>query len=335
MNVQLRDIAELGAGDSHFCFLLVPQFALLSLACAVEPLDNANAAIGDRVFHWSTCSLDGEPVADASGALHPVDGPCSAYRTRATVIVIGGERAVGVDRAELKAWLRHHSAFGSLIGGVGSGVYAMAAAGLLERRRATISGPIVDVFTERFPQTEVSRALVVEEKDRFTCAGGVATIEMMLAIMARSVSVETAEELARSCGYSPIRRLVRTMSVGHTWSFDIRDPKLRKAIEVLERDIEKPLTSTRVAAEVGLSTRQMERIFKKELGTSPKRFLDRMRLSRARTLLLETDMTITAIQIACGFQSHSHFSNRFRRMYGTSPRALRIAALGPAERQAG
>ena len=325
MNVQFRKVdARPGeTEDRSFCFLLLPGFSLLSLACAVETLDNANNVLGGRFFEWSTGSVDGKPVQCGSGTSYSVEGDLAAFAARTTIIVVGGDRAAGTDRAELRTWLRHHAAFGSRIGALGAGVFALAAAGLLERRCATTPWPSIDSFEESFPEVEVSRSLVVDASDRFSCSGGVATIEMMLAIIARRVSVEAAEEIARSSGYSPIRRLIQNMNQDHTWRFDVRDPKLRAAIGILERNIEQPITAAQVAAEVGISVRQMERIFKRELGISPKRLLQKMRLARARALLLETNMKVTEVQVACGFQSHSQFSRRFKNHYGTSPRVLR------------
>jgi transcriptional regulator GlxA family with amidase domain len=112
----------------------------------------------------------------------------------------------------------------------------------------------------------------------------------------------------------------------------VQHPKLLKVIEMMEENLEEPLSRSRLAADAGLSTRQLERLFRKYLNRSPARYYLELRLNKARLLLLQTNMSIIDVALACGFVSASHFSKCYRDFFGRTPRKERglPAEFGPA-----
>ena len=102
--------------------------------------------------------------------------------------------------------------------------------------------------------------------------------------------------------------------------YGVHNRKLIQVISAMEQHMEDPLTPADLAQEIGVTRRQLERLFSSALKDTPTHFYLQLRLNRARELLLQTDMTITSICVACGFESPSHFSRTYRARFGSSPR---------------
>ncbi|PPB81516.1 AraC family transcriptional regulator with amidase-like domain [Albidovulum inexpectatum] len=310
---------EREAGSRRFVFLLLDQFTMLSFACAIEPLRLANRVLGRQAYVWKLAGEGGEEVKCSNGAAFRLDMGLDELERDDTVLVCGG---VDVQRATTKAvlnWLRREARRGVTIGGLCTAGYTLAKAGLLDGKRATIHWENQDSFAEEFPDVILSKSVFVIDGNRMTTAGGTASIDMMLKIIARDHGEDVANTVADQLIYSSIRTDQDTQRLSIPTRIGVRHPKLAQVIKMMEQNIEDPISPADLAERVGMSTRQLERLFRRYLNRSPKRYYMELRLQKARNLLMQTDMSVINVALACGFASPSHFSKCYRAHYQTTP----------------
>ncbi len=196
----------------------------------------------------------------------------------------------------------------------------LAEAGLLDGYKCTIHWENLPGFTEAFPELEATGGLFEIDRDRFTSAGGTTAIDMMLTLIASQHGPDLAAQVAEAILHSPIRHHSENQRMSLPARIGARHPKLVSIIEKMEGCLEDPLSPSVLAKQAGLSTRQLERLFRRYLDRSPKRYYLELRLKKARSLLLQTDLSVINVALACGFSSPSHFSKCYRSFYG--PHAL-------------
>ncbi|WP_374642280.1 GlxA family transcriptional regulator [Tabrizicola sp.] len=326
-------------GPSHFVFLLLDGFPHISLSCAIEPLRLANHVAGAEIYRWSLASLDGGAVTASNGLSTPVGQGLMQLERREKLLIVAGDEALRDQGADLGAWLRTQRARGAVLGGICSGAYPLARAGLLSGREAAIHWAYHDAFSERFPNVRLTRSLYVADALHPTCSGGMATLDLLLHMIfqdhGRDLAVAVAEQLVCS-GMRDGKSLQRFSA---QFRHGVRNSLLARAIARMNENIETPMQAHELAEELGISCRQLERIFAKHLDVAPMRYWLELRLGRARNLLLQSEASVSEIAVACGFSSMSHFSKVFRARFGYSPaneRAVRAAAEpAPRIRQSG
>jgi len=222
------------------------------------------------------------------------------------------------DKATLN-WLRKIARQGRDVGSLCTACYVLAKAGLLNDYVCTIHWENMPAFSEAFPEIHLSGSLFEVDRDRFTCAGGTASLDMMLAMIAAQHGAALASAVAEQIIHSPIRHHSEHQRMSLPARIGARHPKLIGIIEKMEANLEEPLSPSILAREAGLSTRQLERLFRRYVDRSPKRYYLELRLKKARLLLLQTDMSVINVALACGFSSPSHFSKCYRAFYGRTP----------------
>ena len=308
------------AAPRRFVFLLLDRFTMLSFASAIEPLRIANRVIGRPVYSWVLAGeAEGGSVTCSNGAAFTLDMGLDEVERDDTVLVCGG---IDVQRATTKGvlnWLRREARHGAAIGGLCTGAYALAKAGLLDGKRATIHWENQDGFIEEFEAVNLTKSIFVIDGNRMSTAGGTASLDMMLAIIASDQGDEVANTVADQLIYSTIRTDQDTQRLSIPTRIGVRHPKLSQVIQKMEKAIEEPISPADLAEDVGMSTRQLERLFRRYLNRSPKRYYMELRLSKARNLLMQTDMSVINVALACGFASPSHFSKCYRAHYATTP----------------
>jgi transcriptional regulator GlxA family with amidase domain len=237
----------------------------------------------------------------------------------ATVFVCGGVDVHHyADGGEI-SWLRRLARRGVAIGALCTGTHTLARAGLLDGYRCTIHWENLVGFVEEFPEIEISAQVFEVDRTRYTCAGGTAAIDMMLELMAGRHGAELAADVAEQIIHERIRVPSDHQRLSLPGRLGVRHPKLLGIIESMEQHLEEPLDRTELARRAGLSTRQLERLFRKYLNRSPARYYLEMRLHRARLLLLQTNMSVMNVALACGFVSASHFTKCYRAFFGRTP----------------
>ena len=307
----------------RFAFLTLPNYSLIALSTAVEALRMANRVTQEDVYHWTIASLDGSPQTASSGLSMSPTYAIEAVGPVDIVFVCGGvdvEHAVTADLlAVLRRLAQRHVALGSLC----TGGYALAKAGLLDKYKAVIHWENMSALKEQFPRVIFSDQLFAIDRDRYTCSGGVAPLDLMLNIIKDQLGSDIAPMISEQFILDRIRNDQDRQHVPLQARVGLFHENLIEAAALMESNIEEPLSLDEIAGLVGVSRRQIERLFKRYVGEVPTKYYLDMRLRRARTLLLQTAMSIMDIAVACGFQSPPHFSKCYRNLFGHTPSAER------------
>lgn len=311
-------------------FMLVPNFSMIAFTSAIEPLRLANRVAGRPLFHWQLFSPDGKPVRASNHVEVSADGAYREARGLASAIVCSGLEVHVCDHRELITVLRKLASFGSSIGAVCTGTYVLAKAGLLDGYQSTIHWENHAGFVAEFPQLDVTQELFEIDRNRFTCAGGTAAVDLMLSIIARDHGHTIAAEVTDQLIHHRIREASERQRMDLRTRLGVAHPRLLAVVARMEETIESPLPCAELAREVGISTRQLERLFAKYLGSAPTRHYLATRLEKARFLLQQTSQPILAVALATGFVSASHFSKSYHEHFGHTPSAERKRLHGDA-----
>ncbi|MCA0433515.1 MAG: GlxA family transcriptional regulator [Proteobacteria bacterium] len=303
----------------HFAFVLMPEFTMMPVTSAIEPLRLANRVAEKQLYKWTMHSVDGQPVAASNHILAMVNGDLESVPPEATIIICGGLNVQKNTDKRLVSWLRKVSRRGVDIGAVCTGAHVLAEAGQLDGYRCTIHWENLPGFSEAYPDIDATGGLFEIDEDRFTSAGGTTGLDMMLTMIASQHGPDLASQVAETILHSPIRHHSEHQRMSLPARIGARHPKLVSIIEKMEESLEEPLSPSVLAKQAGLSTRQLERLFRRYLDRSPKRYYLELRLKKARSLLLQTDMSVINVALACGFSSPSHFSKCYRAHYGRTP----------------
>jgi AraC family carnitine catabolism transcriptional activator len=318
-------------------FLLLPAFPHVCLAAAIEPLFVANWLSGAPLYRWETLSADGAPVKASNGMRVPVDaGLTEDVRYDALFVLASFDVKRHTRDRRLRAWLRQVARHGATLGAIETGAEVLAAAGLLDGHEVAIHWDNLQGFQESRPQAEAVAQLYTVGRARLTCAGGSAAFDMMLAWIRARHGEALASEIASHLLLERVRAPEEPQPVPGTGAQETADPTLRQALALMEETIEEPLSCGRIAAKVGLSLRQLQRLFARKLSTTPSRQYRLMRLSKAHALLQQTDLGVTEIAMSAGFGSLEHFSRVYRTRFGVPPsRDRRQSVAAPALRRRG
>lgn len=303
----------------RFVFLLLDKFTMLAFASAIEPLRIANRVVGDKVYTWALAGEGGEIATCSNGTAFKLDMGLEDIDREDLLLVCGG---IDVQKGTTKAvlnWLRREARRGATIGGLCTGAYALAKAGLLDGKKATIHWENQDGFLEEFEDVNLTKSVFVMDGNRWSTAGGTSSLDLMLKVIAGDHGEDVANTVADQLIYSTPRTDQDTQRLSIPTRIGVRHPKLSQVIQMMEGNIEDPMSPADLAEEVGMSTRQLERLFRRYLNRSPKRYYMELRLQKARNLLMQTDMSVINVALACGFASPSHFSKCYRSHYNTTP----------------
>jgi AraC family transcriptional regulator, glycine betaine-responsive activator len=325
-----RAASPTSAAPRRFVFLLLDQFTMLSFAGAIEPLRIANRIGGRTLYTWALAGEGGDVATCSNGAAFKLDMGLDELSREDVVLVCGGVDVQEATTRPVLNWLRREARRGVTVGGLCTASYALAKAGLLDGRKATIHWENQDSFLEEFEEVNLTKSVFVVDGNRLSTAGGTASIDLMLKLIADDHGETLANTVADQLIYSSIRTDQDTQRLSIPTRIGVRHPKLSSVIQKMEQDIEEPISPAALAKAVGMSTRQLERLFRRYLNRSPKRYYMELRLQKARNLLMQTDMSVINVALACGFASPSHFSKCYRSHYNTTPYRERGAHGGGA-----
>ena len=303
----------------RFVFVLMENFTLLSFSSALDALRIANRMSGKTLYEWTFIGENEGFVSCSAGTQFKLDNSLIELHRDDTVLLCGGTSIQEATTKKLIGWLRREARRGLTIGGLCTAAYPMAKAGLLDEKKATIHWENQDSFAEEFLEVELTKTVFVCDGNRYTTAGGTSSIDLLLKIIADEHGEELANAVADQMIYSSIRTDQDTQRLSVPTRIGVRHPKLSKVIQMMEINIEEPISPSILAKDVGMSTRQLERLFRRYLDRSPKRYYMELRLQKARNLLMQTDMSVINVALACGFASPSHFSKCYRAHYDTTP----------------
>lgn len=305
----------------RFTFLLLDRFTMLPFAAAIEPLRLANRAAGQSLYRWRLVGPQGDWATCSNGSRIALDAGLEdvAGGRDAVILICGGIEVAREATRPVLSWLRKQARGGATMGAVCTGAWVLAEAGLLDGRKATIHWENHDGFAEAFPQVDLFRSVFVKDGNRVTAAGGTSSIDLMLHLIAAAHGDALAAEVADQMLHTAIRSDQDRQRLSIPTRIGVRHPRLAAVIARMEANLEDPISPAQLASDAGMSTRQLERLFRRYLNRSPKRYYMETRLARARNLLMQTEMSIIEVALASGFSSPSHFSKCYRALYGSTP----------------
>jgi len=304
-------------------FLVLPDVSLLSLAAAIEPLRAANRVAGRTLYKRRLLSPDGRAVQTSGGLPVQVEAPFSPEEVRECLVVVAAFNVTAHARPPLLAALRRAARRGVVMGGVESGSWVLAMAGLLNGRRATTHWEDLEEFAARFPEIDVRPDRYVIDGARFTTGGASPALDMMLHLIRTRQGGALALDVASIFIYDELRAAGDPQPVVSFGRLGGSEPRVATAIRVMEERIERPLAIPLLARRAGIGARTLETLFSRTVGTSPRRYYAALRLNAARRLVLETRKSVTEIAAQTGFTSASAFARSFRAHFGESPREAR------------
>lgn len=307
-------------------FYLVPNFSMIAFSTAIEPLRLANRLQKTPSYSWRLASADGQSVTASNGVEVSVDTNLEKERSILTsssrpsmLLVCSGTAVEEHENKTLFAYLRQNKNQGVLVGGLCTGAFLLAAAGILDNKRCAIHWENIPGFSERFPKVEVYADLYEMEDGVCTCAGGTASLDMMLSFIGEDLGQEFVNQVCEQALTDRVRNSGDRQRLPLRARLGVQNAKVLSIIEYMEANISEPLPLVDIAGNVGLSRRQIERLFQNHMGRSPARYYLEIRLDRARYLLMQSSLPVVEVAIACGFISASHFSKCYREFYLKSP----------------
>ena len=310
--------------ERHIGYYLCDDFSLLPFVSAIEPLRIANRLSRRPLYQWSIVTNDGGEVRSTSGLALQSRYSLQQAPEFDTIFVCGPHEPKCFSNPEVLFWLADQSNRDIVMGGIETGSLILAKAGLLNNVRCTTHWENVSEFRESFPHLVISTDLFEVDTKRLTCSGGAASMDMMLFVIEQHHGHELAASVADVMIHPYIRHASEPQRMNIKERIGVSHPVLLECVELMEANIEEPLCPSELAKLVGISKRQLERLFRRYLNSTPARYYLTLRLEMARSLLLEhRAMKIIDVAMACGFKSAGHFSSRYCSSFGVTPRHSR------------
>ncbi|MBT3798168.1 MAG: GlxA family transcriptional regulator [Porticoccaceae bacterium] len=326
-DIEAIEAIEVEAVTLHIGFVMLPEYTLSTFSNAVGILRMANRLSGKELYHWSLHSVGGQSVVSSAGLELALDGGLDAASEADIMLVCGGYSVKSHCDKPLLDGLRKMAKRKIPMGGICTGSYALAAAGLLDGYRCTIHWENLASLREEFPKLEISSSLFVIDRDRYTCSGGISSIDLMLNLVASIHGHQLVQQISEQFTCDRVRTEKDAQRAPLKYLIGASQPRLVEAVTLMENNIEEPLTLDEISNFVGISRRQLERLFNRYLHCAPSRYYLELRLYRARLLLLQTSIPVIDVAISCGFSTAPHFSKCYSDLYSKPPSSERRALI--------
>jgi AraC family transcriptional regulator, glycine betaine-responsive activator len=304
-------------------FFLAPNFPMLAFSAAIEALRVANWVSGQTLYEWILISEDGNPVDPSSGIAMQPHAAMSSIEHLPMMLFCAGIGGSKYRNKRTFAWLRKLARGKTILGGIGTGAYALARAGLLDGYRCTLHWEEFENFAREFPHLRLTADLFAIDRDRLTCPGGTASLDMILHLVEQQHGRDLAWEIADEFIQHRVRSADDPQRMPLQSRTRVTDVRLLAAMTAMENNLEEPLSLRELCKISGLSLRHLQRRFTEVLGRSPAGFYRQLRLQRARKMLMHGTKSILEVAVANGFVSGAHFTRCYRAEYGRPPREER------------
>jgi AraC family carnitine catabolism transcriptional activator len=300
--------------------LLLPEFSNLGLAAVTEPLFVANWLAQGPLFEWQSASADGKPVRASNGAIVPVDGDLASVRGCSSIFVLASfEPLRTASNRVLIRWLRRVARSGVELGGIENGSLALAQAGLLDEHPAAVHWDNLAGFQESYPKVRIAQKPFSFTKNRVTCAGAAAILDMMIAWISQRADAPVADEVARHLLINGRRGFESENGIPTAHPGAQPEDTVNRARALMQAHIDDPLSCAAVAQRLSLSLRQLERRFKQSQGRTVHAEYILVRIEKAHQYLQQTNLSVTDVAALTGFSSVEYFSKVYRRAFATLP----------------
>jgi transcriptional regulator GlxA family with amidase domain len=303
---------------TQIAFCLCPGFSLFSLAAALDVLRHANRFAATNHYQWTFLSEDDQPVKDGNGIPLSPDSDIATAGKADFAFIVAGFDASQIEQPELCGWLLKQARSGRILGGISNGAFLMASAGLLNHYQATTHWEDFESFCLLFPEVRARYQRYVIDRNRITCAGGSATLDLFIELARQELGNEIALKISR-------QMLLQEQSVVLPGSPSSRatgrqlTPPVQRALDLIEAGVGQSITVNELASRIGISRRELLRLFRRELNDTPKRVLGQRRLDRARSLILNTTLPMVRVAESVGFSSQSHLTSSYHAQFGITP----------------
>ncbi len=325
MKSELGTIFEHSNNSLAVTFLVLNGASIMCVASALDPLRAANRVTGRNVFSWQIVSTDGQPSQTTCGVRLPVDGKFDPLSVGDVLIVIAGFGTREQFTPQLKSSFARAARQVRAVGGVEAGSWLLAKTGLLDGRRATTHWEDLEDFAAAFPEIQVLPDRYIVDGRCFTSGGASPTFDLMLHLVRARLGVAAALDVASVFIHGEGRAADEAQPLVSLGRPDSYDPRISKAIRLMEERIDRPLTISAIARRLNLSVRGLEKLFRSSIGETPGAYYLRLRLSLARRMVTDTSTPLADIADRTGFSSVSAFSRAFTANFETPPSALRRA----------
>lgn len=303
--------------------LPIDGFAAMSFAALTEPMRAANLLARRVLYDMVVYSITGHPVQSSGSTLVMPQARIGGEDRLDYVFVIAGGDPMTFDVGAVNAWLSRLSRAGTPLGGVSGGPVILARAGLMQKRRMTVHWEHAAALAEISPHLMIERSLYVIDRDRVTCAGGTAPMDLMHALIKQHHGADFARQVSDWFMHTDIRPSGGPQRAGLLDRVGSTNPSILDAVETMEAHVAEPVTLDRLAKTSGISARQLNRLFSEKLGRPTMRYYREMRLDKAQSLLRNSPLSLTEIALATGFANSSHFSRAYTARFGQPPSAYR------------
>lgn len=308
---------------ARFGFLIVPDFAFYGLFPAIEALRVANQISGHRLYEWYLVTADGGPVIATNGMTLAVDQSMHDCPKLAVCFAVAGNHPLDHCSQNILNWLRQIDRYGTALGAFDSGVFLLAAAGLLDGHAAAVHWEIAPTLREYYPALSITDRIYQVDERRLTCAGGSSTVDFMLTLIGAAHGRGLADKVANGLVHGPHRagseRQLPDQPIEITKDYLL----LKEVIQHMKDNIDDPDRIENIAGHFGMTIRNLEMLFKRNINTLPAKYYLDLRMEHSREYLFYSGMSIKEIALACGFSSSAVFCRAFRRFYQSSPRQYR------------
>ncbi|WP_018389252.1 GlxA family transcriptional regulator [Ancylobacter sp. FA202] len=313
-----------GGGVPAFNFILQPEFPLNALVLASEALRIANQNSGREIFRWRFVSEDGAPVRASNGFWMSANDSLASMPAADFYLVFEGNLPMQRNSSKLLGQLRTAARFGAAIGAIDTGTFALAQAGLIDRRDVVLHWEAVPTFRERFPGLGVKNQIYLIDGPRLTCAGGIATLDMMLDLIGRLKTPTLASEVANALVYAP-RPATAPQRLDDLPGVAAQPALPDRIVALMERHLDFPLPLDEIAERLEVSPKTVLRACRRSFDETPMRLYLRIRLQAARNMLFYEEFGIKEVATACGFSYPSVFTRAFHAQFGMAPREFRAS----------
>jgi transcriptional regulator GlxA family with amidase domain len=320
---KMDTLARLPQQKRRIGILPIDGFAAMSYAALTEPMRAANLLARRTLYEMVNFSVTGHPVQSSAAMVVMPQAKVGQDQALDYLFVVAGGDPMGFSDRSAMTWLTRLARAGVPLGGVSGGPIILARAGLMAGRRMTVHWEHATALAEISPHLVIERSLYVIDRDRVTCAGGSAPMDLMHALITQHHGKAFATLVSDWFMHTDVRPSAGPQRAGLVERVGSNNAAILDAVEAMEDNVAEPVTLDDLAETTGLSARQLNRLFTEKLGRPTMRYYRELRLEKAQSLLRNSPLSLTEIALATGFANSSHFSRAYAAQFGQPPSSYR------------
>lgn len=306
-----------------FYFLLLKDFSYLSFASLIEPLRMANDVANKKIYAWEIITIDNLPVTASNGISHQPTADMNEFYMGSYLWLVTGNFVHQHYTRKIKSYLRAAQRSNIQIGGASTATFLLAFAGIIRHRRCTVHWESSGIFSEEFPNTNITNNIFEIDNGILTCSGGITCLDLMLELITQQQDIMLSNKIADYFLYPTNRDKKEKQKVSLIEQYKVHNPAVIKALTLMLSHLQEPKSIYQLALNASISIRHLERLFQKYFALNVHTVYMHMRLERANMLLRETSYNIFIVSEKCGFSSASYFSKCYKNYYQLTPKETR------------